>query len=520
MSEKIYACLLRLYPARFRRVHGKEALQLFRDRYRDETGFFRRLRLWLDILVDLAMSLPGQYAGMERALVMGTGAQIVGAPFFFILEEESLRPGALFSSFVFTLAALSFATVLLNEAGTYRALQTGSTQSEFSSRNGWLTPNTSHSPSSARQPMQASVDAAGSLIASDEFFPPPIDYLALTNVRAHRREVVFVYATGDVSMPSRSHPSQTGDTPSAAVAPCAGSSPLDPERQRVIDTIISNLKHSYFDSAVAQQMAEVLATRQRCGDYEPATDDKTFAHLLTAQLRDVSHDMHLEILYSPAASEPSAEEFSRRLAALQKDNCSFKKVQIFPHNIGYVRLDAFLEPSVCGSTAVAAMTSLNNTDALIFDLRNNHGGTAEMVSLISSYLFDHPEYMFDPRRVPTPQSWTSSPVPGSKLASKPVFILTSPATISAAEQFTYDLKMLKRATIVGETTAGAAHAGVWHRIDDQFAMAIPENRAVNPYFQSDWEATGIRPDIAVPASAALQTALRKAWSQLQNQNSR
>jgi C-terminal processing protease CtpA/Prc len=138
-----------------------------------------------------------------------------------------------------------------------------------------------------------------------------------------------------------------------------------------------------------------------------------------------------------------------------------------------------------------------------------------MVSLISSYLFDHPEYMFDPRRVPTPQSWTSSPVPGSKLANKLVFILTSSTTISAAEQFTYDLKMLKRATIVGETTAGGAHAGVWHRIDDHYGMAIPENRAVNPYSKPDWEATGVRPDIKVSATAALQTALRQAQSQLQ-----
>ena len=78
-----------------------------------------------------------------------------------------------------------------------------------------------------------------------------------------------------------------------------------------------------------------------------------------------------------------------------------------------------------------------------------------MVSLIASYLFDYHEYMFDPRRVPTQRSWTSSPVPGSKLADKPVYILTSSITISAAEQFTYDLKMLKRVTIVGEVTAGA-----------------------------------------------------------------
>jgi C-terminal processing protease CtpA/Prc len=262
-------------------------------------------------------------------------------------------------------------------------------------------------------------------------------------------------------------------------------------------------------------MADALIARQRRGDDAPASNGKDFAALLTTQMRDVSDDLHLEVVYNPTPSpQPSPQEFARTLAALQGDNCSFKKVQILPHNIGYLKLDAFLDPSVCGSAATAAMASLNRADALIFDLRDNRGGTAEMVSLICSYLFDHPEYMFDPRRVPTPQSWTSSPAPGSNLANKPVFILTSSTTISAAEQFTYDLKMLKRATIVGETTAGGAHAGVWHRIDDHYGMAIPESRAVNPYSKSDWEATGIQPDIKVPAATAFRTALRQAQSQL------
>ena len=158
------------------------------------------------------------------------------------------------------------------------------------------------------------------------------------------------------------------------------------------------------------------------------------------------------------------------------------------------------------------MASVNGVDALIFDFRDNIGGTSEMVSLIASYLFDHPEYMFDPRRVPTPQSWRSSPVSGSRLVNKPVYILTSHTTISGPEQFTYDLKMLKRATIVGEVTAGGAHAGVFHRIDDQYGVFVPESRAVNPYAQTDWEAVGIQPDIQVPAANALRTDLKQAQS--------
>jgi C-terminal processing protease CtpA/Prc len=161
------------------------------------------------------------------------------------------------------------------------------------------------------------------------------------------------------------------------------------------------------------------------------------------------------------------------------------------------------------------MASLNHVDAIIFDLRDNRGGYSSMVSLISAYLFNHPEYMYDPRESPTQQSWTLSPVRGNRLADKPVYVLTSSSTISAAEQFCYDLKMLRRVTLVGETTHGSAHAGVFHRIDDHFGMGIPEARAINPFSKTDWEGTGVEPDVKVKAAEALETAKKLAESRLQ-----
>ena len=310
---------------------------------------------------------------------------------------------------------------------------------------------------------------------------------------------------------------QSASSSVSVAAPSTGNFELDPERQRIVDAVIADLKEHYFDSGVAQQMADALVAHQNRGEDVPASDGKDFSALLTSQMRDVSHDLHLQVLYNATPlPQPSPEEFARKLAALEKGNCTFKQVKILPHNIGYLKFNAFLDPHVCGSTATSAMVSLNHADVLILDLRDNIGGTAEMVNLIASWLFDHPEYLFDPRRMPTLQSWTHSPVPGSRLVNKPVFILTSSTTISAAEQFTYNMKMLKRATVIGETTAGGAHVGVWNRIDDHYGVFIPENRTVNPYGQTDWEAVGIEPDIKVPASAALQTALRKLQSPFRN----
>ena len=198
-----------------------------------------------------------------------------------------------------------------------------------------------------------------------------------------------------------------------------------------------------------------------------------------------------------------------------QQNCAFEKVQVFPHNIGYLKLNWFPDVSVCQPTAANAMASLNHTDAIIFDLRDNRGGEPAMVALIAAYLFDHPEYWYNPRENTTEESWTHSPVPGNRLADKPVYVLTSPTTFSGAEQFCYDLKMLKRATLVGEKTGGGAHSGVWHRIDDHFGMGVPETKALNPFSKTDWAEIGVEPNVKVKAADALQTAVELAENKVQ-----
>jgi len=291
------------------------------------------------------------------------------------------------------------------------------------------------------------------------------------------------------------------------------------QRRLVIDGVIANLREHYVDKDVAQKMADALLAHEKSGEDDAVTEGQAFADLLTKQMRDVSQDMHLEVVYSRErlpdhAATPSAESRARYRKVMEDNNCMFEKPKILANNIGYLKLNFFPDVSVCRSTAVAAMTSLNGSDAIIFDLRDNSGGYESMVSLIASYLFDHPEYMYSPREAPTESSWTQSPVAGNKLADKSVYVLTSASTWSGAEQFCYDLKMLKRATLVGETTRGGAHAGVFHRIDDHFGMGITEVRAINPFSKNDWEGTGVEPDVKVKAADALETAEKLAETKL------
>ncbi len=287
------------------------------------------------------------------------------------------------------------------------------------------------------------------------------------------------------------------------------------KRQQVIRAAIANLKQYYIDPPSAQKMADALLAHEKDGDYDAVTDGRAFADLLTRQLRDVSQDMHLDLIYSqsPLPDRPpvlTPEGRARYRKALEQENCTFEKVEILPHNIGYLKLNSFPDPSICQPAATAAMTSLNHADAIIFDLRDNRGGYPGMVRLLAAYLFDHPEYLYTPSETTARQSWTKSPVPGNRLADKPVYLLTSARTASGAEHFAYNLKMLKRATLVGETTRGVAHAGVFQRIGEHFGMGIPETRSINPFSSRDWEGTGVEPDVKMKATHALERAKKLA----------
>src|SRR5580704_200122 len=128
MSEKIYALLLRLFPSHFRKAYGEEALQLFRDRARNEKGFFPRLRLWFDLLADLAISVPREYFYAEPELIVVSAQRLGGTPLFYIVGDKSLHPGALFLGGTLALAAMVTFSSLLSHGGNRRALNASARQ--------------------------------------------------------------------------------------------------------------------------------------------------------------------------------------------------------------------------------------------------------------------------------------------------------------------------------------------------------------------------------------------------------
>lgn len=471
MSDRILACLLRLYPPSFREKYNQEALQLYCDRLRDETGPFERVRLLCDLFWDALAGLPRAWHNSYAPVPEPSPAPSQRAPLFRVLEPEPLRPSAvLFGS------TLAFAALF-----TFGAIMSLPTVFRVSSSSG--------KPSAIESVLER-VNSAFSQSKSDQ----------------------AAAASGSSATPSMTQsPSQNPSTISIAAGPNLDTA----ERNGVIRSVADNLVAHYYDHERARQASADLLSLQQHGYYNAITDGQTLATRLMFALQSSTGDPHLRIEFSRnilpnGPTRPSAAVFDQYRAIMQQENCTFEKIGILPGNIGYLKLNSFPNPAVCGATARAAIARLSRSDAVIFDLRDNTGGFPEMVETIAAPLFDRPVRWYNPREGDG-SGWLS-PARGSKLADKPVYILTSALTLSAAEQFTYNLKMLNRATIIGDTTGGGAHVGVFHRLDDHFGMGIPEKQIKNPYGRADWEGTGVEPDVKVDPADALSIAENLAHS--------
>jgi len=292
------------------------------------------------------------------------------------------------------------------------------------------------------------------------------------------------------------------------------------ERRAAIEGAIANLNAMYVFPDAAKSIEAALRARLAKQEYDLLNDGQEFAKKLTADLRAASNDKHLGLTFFPeGAREISPENLSEPEKAAQRDflqkiNFGFEKAERMHGNVGFLDIRGFVPASFGAETASAAMSFVANTDALIVDLRQNRGGEPAMIAYVLSYLFDEPTHlndMYQRQGEKTQQWWTLPHVPGQSYGGKkPVFVLTSSRTFSGGEEFAYDLKSLKRATIIGETTKGGAHDSRPVKVSDRFMMELPFAEAVNPITKTNWEGTGVEPDIPAPADQALDVAYRMA----------
>lgn len=302
--------------------------------------------------------------------------------------------------------------------------------------------------------------------------------------------------------------------------------PLDAAtRETVLEALLDKLDQYVFPE-VAEEIRQDIKQRLADGGYVDVKGGLQLADILTAQLQAFSHDPQLQLHFSPdplphlePAAEPSAEELERERYLSSLRNFDFNRLERWRGNIGYLELFGFEPPEFAGETAAAAMAFLSHTNALVIDLRRNRGGSPGMVALLCSYLFPpyppvHLNDLYWRTTDTTHQWWTLPHVPGQRYLDKPVFVLIGPQTFSAAEEFAYNLQTRQRATIIGETSRGGAHPGSGHRLHDHFWIFIPNGRAINPVTGTNWNGTGVIPNVKVPSELAPKTAHLIALNQL------
>ena len=293
---------------------------------------------------------------------------------------------------------------------------------------------------------------------------------------------------------------------------------IDPaEKKAVIDALCKNLEREYIFPEITEKYVRLLRDNLKAGKYDGIKQPQEFAVSVTNDLMSVHRDLHLSVRFNPnwVKDERGRKELDEGAIRIQErrsrtTNYGFNEIKILPGNIGYLKLNEFSYDTGAQDAAVGAMGFLSNADALIIDLRRNGGGSPEMVQFLCSYFLDNPRQHLNSFSYKDPdkltQYWTYTYLPGKRLDKADLYLLTSDSTFSAAEEFTYNLKNLKRATVIGETTGGGAHDNRFVVLTDNFYMSLPFARAINPVTKTNWEEVGVEPDIKVPQDKALETA--------------
>ena len=294
-------------------------------------------------------------------------------------------------------------------------------------------------------------------------------------------------------------------------------------RSQVIGEVARKIRENYVFPDVAEKVAASILAADKAGQYQHLNQAQAFAESLTKAIQTLGNDKHFDLRFSPDVLEddiplaerdkqkPSQAEVAKALEIDIFNNFGVEKYERLPTNIALLQLTYFADPQVGGDVITAAMNVVSNANALIIDLRKNGGGYAAMVALITSYLFDtepvHLNDLYFRFNNQTQQFWTHPYVPGKRFGpDKPIYVLTSNFTFSAAEEFANNLQTLKRATIIGETTGGGANPGDRFKVGEYFNMFISTGKAINPITKDNWEGKGVLPDIEVPAEQALLTA--------------
>ncbi|WP_255501620.1 S41 family peptidase [Olivibacter sp. SDN3] len=288
------------------------------------------------------------------------------------------------------------------------------------------------------------------------------------------------------------------------------------EARAVVQTLTDRLVEVYPFPDISAKYKQTLLENEKIGRYKGLAED-SLAKKLTEDLRSVHKDVHLRVMkneetYKRLLAPPAQQgDDSTELKRMKVQNYGFKSVQIDgERSTAYLDIPGpFWGTQESFEMATAAMNMAAHSKYVILDIRHNPGGTGHMGRFIASYFYkpgNEKFYLngFHKDRKLDEQEWTYSFVPGRRNPDAKVYILVGPGTASASEGLAYAMQKLGRATIVGDTTAGAGIAGSFVPLKRNLIAFVPVKMVVGPRSEEGWEGTGVIPDVISGEEDALE----------------
>ncbi|GAA0368644.1 S41 family peptidase [Bacillus horti] len=293
-------------------------------------------------------------------------------------------------------------------------------------------------------------------------------------------------------------------------------SPLD--GKGIVTKVIELLEANYVVTEKTEEIVEGIKKKLDEGQYESLDNYEDLANVLTTDLLELSGDKHLyvrAIAKDKGESKLSLDDWLKQEREEEiTENYGFTEAKILDGNIGYLKITGFMHPDRGIDTCNAAMKFLENTKAIVIDIRNNGGGYGGLSEYLISYFFDEmPTHLsttyFMEEGATEAQTFSHSFVVGKRRVEKEhkLYILVNEKTVSAAEYFAYVLQANKKAIIVGETSAGGAYRNTYFPLNEKLRISISTGRPIIKATGTSWEGVGVIPDLPCNSDHAIELAL-------------
>lgn len=286
------------------------------------------------------------------------------------------------------------------------------------------------------------------------------------------------------------------------------------EQERLASSFINatnKLLHAvYPDKHLGVLTAERFALMQTRFKSEPETHTKPEAHAKPEQHQPEQHQPNQHSAGHASSSKKEGSGLDKigiaNVSEISRDGLN---------QIGYLSFSRFDNSEAAKNFVNRVFSTFSDADGIIIDLRECGGGDAEMVKYLSNYFFDKPTHLLTSEFAKNTngdreqaERWTNPNALSAIFAKKPLKILISEKTFSAAESFAYGMQVTNRAQIVGQTSGGGGYMNDFFELPSSLGVSVSVGRTFDPRTGKGWQIVGVKPDLVTEQGHGLYTALQ------------